>query len=55
MLSGLKFTLPDAEKAIPIGVLLILIYYLISFWRHASGEFSLWRERIEPKNMLNTM
>lgn len=45
-LSGLKFTLPNAETAISTCVLLILIYYLISFLRYANGEYALWQERI---------
>ena len=51
-LSGLKFTLPNADSIIPTGVLLILLYYLISFRRHSHGEYVLWKERIQFRNGL---
>ncbi|PHS76539.1 MAG: hypothetical protein COB59_11020 [Rhodospirillaceae bacterium] len=35
---------------ISVGVVLILAYYLISFLRFASGEYTLWQERIDSRN-----
>ena len=49
-LSGLKFTLPNAEAFIPIIIAFILIYFLISFFRHANGEYTLWQKRIASRD-----
>jgi len=49
-ISGLKFTLPNAEMTISFGVVLILAYYLNSFLRFASGEYTLWQERIDSRS-----